>query len=323
MSPQFSVVIPVHNKARHVAAAVSSALGQSFAPHEVIAIDDASTDGSAEVLAELDHPALKLLRRDVPGPGGYAARNLGIEQATGDWIAFLDADDFWEGDHLADLADAIARHPQAGCAASRYVHVHSDRRTPSKICGRLAAAADRPADFEEFLRTWLELGECPIWTSASAFRRDVLIDAGLFPAGHASRGGDKDLWLRAAARAPFVYVPRPSAEFWRDSDNKVSKATTTTSLPIVVRSARALMTDATPSERRLLRALVNQQIGLYARFAFKGGELSPEMRSSIYLPGGWRTWLMVLGIGAIPTGLRRRLYDRIKQPPSVRLAAGP
>lgn len=323
MSPRFSVIIPVHNKARHVAAAVESALAQSYPAHEVIVIDDASTDGSSDILARFEHPAIVRLHRDVPGPGGYAARNLGIERASGDWIAFLDADDLWDLDHLAGLAETIACHPGAGCAATRYTHVFADRRKTSKSSPRLAAAAGRPADFREFLRIWLELGECPIWTGAGAFRRQVLLDAGLFPAGLATRGGDKDLWLRAAAQALFVHVPRPSAEFHRDSDNKVSKTTRTTDVPILVRSAQSLMTDAPRDVQRLLRRLVNRQIGLYARFAFKAGGISPDLRSAIYLPEGWATWLMVRGIEVVPSVLRRRIYGALKHRKAGAVAASP
>lgn len=323
MSPRFSVVIPVYNKARHVAAAVESALAQSWPAHEVILIDDASTDGSSAILARLSDPALVKLHRDTPGPGGYAARNLGIEHATGDWIAFLDADDLWEPDHLAGLANAITRHPEAGCAATRYTHVFASARKASKSSPRLATAAERPADLEEFLRIWLELGECPIWTGAAAFRRQVLLDAGLFPAGLATRGGDKDLWLRAAAQAPFVHVPRLSSEFHRDSDNKVSKITQTTEVPILVPSAQALMTGATPEVRRLLRRLVNLQIRLYARFGFKAGGISPDLHSAIYLPEGWKTWLVVRGIEFVPDRLRRRIYSAVKQRSAEALAASP
>lgn len=323
MSPRFSVVIPVHNKVRHVAATVESALAQSHEAHEVIVVDDASTDGSSDLLARLDHPRVVKLYRDTPGPGGYAARNLGIERATGDWIAFLDADDLWEPDHLAGLAGAIARHPEAGCAATRFVHVFADRRQTSKSAPLLAAAAERPVDLGGFLRIWLQLGECPVWTGAGAFRRQVLLDAGLFPAGLATRGGDKDLWLRAAARAPFIHVARPTAEFHRDSDNKVSKTTRTTGVPILVRSAQVLMTGATPVVQRLLRRLVNQQIGLYARFAFKSGGLSPDLRSAIYLPEGVATWLMVRGIEIVPNGLRRRIYGAVKQREPGAIAASP
>ncbi|MDQ8755443.1 glycosyltransferase family A protein [Sphingosinicella sp. LHD-64] len=323
MSPRFSVIIPVHNKVRHVAATVESALAQSYAAHEVIVIDDASTDGSSAILARLDNPRIVRLRREVPGPGGYAARNLGIEQASGDWIAFLDADDLWEPDHLASLAEAIARHPEAGCAATRFTHVFADRQQTSKSSPLLAAAAETPADLEAFLRIWLELGECPVWTGAGAFRRQVLLDAGLFPAGLATRGGDKDLWLRAAAQARFVHVPRPTVEFHRDADNKVSKTTRTTGLPILVRSAQALMAGASPAVRGLLRRLVNQQIGLYARFAFRSGGISPDLRANIYLPEGLATWLMVRGIEVVPNGLRRRIYGAIKHRDTGALAANP
>lgn len=323
MSPRFSVVIPVHNKVRHVAATVASALAQTYSPHEVIVIDDASTDGSSDILSRLDDPRIVKLRRDVPGPGGYAARNLGIEAAHGDWIAFLDADDLWEPDHLAGLAEAIVRHPAAGCAATRFTHVFANRRQVSKSSPLLAAAGEAPVNLEGFLRIWLELGECPVWTGAGAFRRQVLLDAGLFPAGLATRGGDKDLWLRAAARAPFVHVPGATAEFHRDSDNKVSKTTRTTDIPILVHSARALMAGATPAVQGLLRRLVNQQIGLYARFAFKGGGLSPQLRSAIYLPEGFATWLMVRGIEVVPDGLRRRIYGAVKHRDTGAFAASP
>lgn len=322
MAPRFSVVIPVHNKARHVRAAIESARAQTFRAHEIIVIDDASTDGSGAILAAIDDPLIVRLHRETPGPGGYAARNLGIANATGDWIAFLDADDRWHGAHLADLAAATDRHPEAGCAATRYLHVHADRQVPSKTSAGLAEAAKRPVDLAGFLRLWLELGECPIWTGAAAFRRDVLAAAGLFPAGRAQRGGDKDLWLRAVARAPFIHVPKISAEFWRDTDNKVSKTTTTTGLPVLVPTARGMIAHAAPIERRLLRRLVNQQIGLYARFAFKGGRLSPELRAGLYLPEGWRTLLTMWAVGALPGGLRRRIHDRMRPAGPARLAAG-
>jgi glycosyltransferase involved in cell wall biosynthesis len=317
LAPRFSVVIPVHNKARHLRAAIESVRAQTCAPHEIVAIDDASSDGGAEILSSINDPRLVRLRRDVPGPGGYAARNLGIAHASGNWIAFLDADDRWHPDHLAGLAAAIERHPEAGCAATRYLHVHADRQMPSRTSARLAEAAARPVDLAGFLRLWLELRECPIWTGAAAFRRDVLVAAGLFPAGRAARGGDKDLWLRAVARAPFVHVPTISAEFWRDTDNKVSKTTTTTGLPALVFTANGMIARAAPAERRLLRRLVNQQIGLYARFAFKAGRLSPELRSGIYLPEGWRTWLAVSAIAALPEAVRRRIHARAR----TRLAA--
>lgn len=313
MDLRFSVVIPLHNKSRHVAAAVSSALDQSLRPHEVIVIDDASTDNSAEIVSGMADARLRLLSRDVPGPGGYAARNLGIDKSTGNWIAFLDADDIWGKNHLADIAASIETSPSVGSVATRYEHVFEKHRIASNMPALLAEAEGRSTGFLEFLKIWVENGECPIWTSASAFRRDVLLRAGPFPAGKAVRGGDKDMWLRAARLAPFTFVSRISAEFHRDSDNKVSRMTSPDTVPILVDTAREMMTGASADERAMLRRLINQQIGLYARFSFKGRHISNQFARNLYLPEGLALLLLIEGMRLIPAALRHRIYRAVKR----------
>ncbi len=309
---RFSVVIPVHNKARHVAASIASALQQTWQPSEIIVIDDASTDESAAILSKMSDQRIRLLFRDIPGPGGYAARNLGIAESNGNWIAFLDADDIWHPSHLADMAAAIASAPESGCVATRYDHVFATHRKPSKMIAELADIAGRSAGFRESLDIWVRAGECPIWTSAAAFRRDLLNRAGPFPAGKAVRGGDKDMWLRALSHAPFTYVPKISAEFHRDTDNKVSKTTSPDSIPILVDTARAMMATARADERALLRKLINQQIGLYARFSFKGDEISSQFARNLCLPEGAGLFLMIETARLIPPALRHKIYRAVK-----------
>ena len=135
-APRFSVVMPLYNKGPHVEAAVRSVLSQTVAPLELIVVDDGSTDGGRERVAAIAHPAIRLLTRKTPGPGGYAARNLGITDAEGDWIAFLDADDIWLPDHLAVLAAAIKRAPSAGVAATRFDHVFDTHRVAQRVTAR-------------------------------------------------------------------------------------------------------------------------------------------------------------------------------------------
>jgi succinoglycan biosynthesis protein ExoO len=313
IEPTFSVVIPVHNKAQHVAASIASALRQTTTPCEVIVIDDASTDNSAEIIAEINDPLIRFISRNAPGPGGYAARNLGISNAKGDWIAFLDADDIWYETHLADIAAAVRAIPEIGCVATRYDHVFENRRVKSRMSAELAAADGRRIDFLEFLNIWVRNGECPIWTGAAAFRRDVLIRAGLFPAGRALRGGDKDLWLRAVFDAPFIFVPKTSAEFHRDSENKVSKMTRTDTLPILVETARDLMSKTGDAETAMLRRLINQQIGLYARFSFKTDTISRSFARSLYLPEGVGLFLFIEGMRLMPRALRQWIYGVVKR----------
>jgi glycosyltransferase involved in cell wall biosynthesis len=305
-SPRFSVVMPLYNKAPHVEAAVRSVLAQTIAPLELIVVDDGSTDGGREVIEKIRDPKIRLLTRVVPGPGGYAGRNYGIAEAEGEWIAFLDADDIWLPDHLAVLATAIARAPQSGVAATRFDHVFDTSRRPQRMAMHLAQKHE--VDFRQFLKAWLEVRECPMWTGAIAVRRDVLIRAGLFPEGRALRGGDKDLWLRCMRHTTLAYRPTVTAEFNRDSTNKVSKSTSTLAPPCLVQTARGMLAGADADERKLLRNLINQEIGYYARYSMKSpGRIGIGLRD-VALPGGIRTLALLAIARWVPSTLRMTGY---------------
>ena len=111
-APSVSCVIPVWNGEAYLAAALDSIVAQSRPPHEIIVVDDGSTDGSAAA-AERHAGRVRVVRQ--PHRGIAAARNCGIAQAGGDWIALLDADDLWSETKLARQIEAIAARPGAGC----------------------------------------------------------------------------------------------------------------------------------------------------------------------------------------------------------------
>lgn len=103
-----SVIIPVFNNAEFLAEAIESVLAQSYRPSEIIVVDDGSTDCSAAI-AKGFGSALRYCFQSNMGAGG--ARNLGISLAQGKWLAFLDADDFWEKDKLSVQAAAVEADP--------------------------------------------------------------------------------------------------------------------------------------------------------------------------------------------------------------------
>lgn len=109
---KISVVIPTYNRAAEIAAAVDSVLAQTLSPHEVIVVDDGSTDATAEVLAPL-LDRIRLVRK--PNGGASSARNRGVIEATGDWIAFLDSDDTWDADKLEKQAACIGKTSAKVC----------------------------------------------------------------------------------------------------------------------------------------------------------------------------------------------------------------
>lgn len=112
--PLVSVLIPAYNAERHVAGAVASALGQTYPNTEVVVVDDGSTDGTADVLAPFAERGVRVIRQ--ANAGACAARNRALEEARGDYLQYLDADDFLSPDKIGAQVDLLEASP-AGCLA--------------------------------------------------------------------------------------------------------------------------------------------------------------------------------------------------------------
>src|SRR5690606_23313614 len=186
----FSVVIPVHNKLPHLERSVGSVLNQSYVNFELILVDDASTDGSSEKLLEFTDERIQVFRRDEPGRGGYAARNLGIKNAKFSWISFLDADDEWDVDLLQRVHNVIARYPDASivsCAWAERIEGTSHSEPSKRGSGEIKAFA-----LEDFLRR-----PSLMWTGGISMKKSVLVEGGMFPScSECKAGGDFDTWIR-------------------------------------------------------------------------------------------------------------------------------
>ncbi|MEH3106943.1 MAG: glycosyltransferase family 2 protein [Sphingomonas fennica] len=261
--PAFAVVVPLHDKGRHIERALASVAAQTLAPAELIVIDDASTDDGPAIAAAF--PGVRLLTRTEPGPGGYAARNAGIRAASTPWIAFLDADDAWAPDHLATLAALIAQEPAAAMVGSGYVEQHPGNRQVRDVYARRhPQAAPATFGFDAFVAEWLSIGECPVWTSAIAAPRETLLAVDGFPEGRCRRGGDKDLWLRLAHAGPVTIGTAATATYYKDSDNMVTARRHVNSCHCVVPTIDGWLPAAPPARRTLLKRLRNHETWLYA-----------------------------------------------------------
>jgi glycosyltransferase involved in cell wall biosynthesis len=108
MSPRFSVVIPTYNRSKAILPTLESCFKQSFDNFEVIVVDDGSTDDSLQVLSDVADTRLKVISQDNAGPA--AARNLGMQQAEGKYIAFLDSDDQWYPGFLETADEMLEQH---------------------------------------------------------------------------------------------------------------------------------------------------------------------------------------------------------------------
>ena len=125
---RISVVIPAHDAEDTVAEAIRSALSQTVPPYEVLVVDDASTDGTAAVVAGLAeaHPVVRLHSLEVNG-GVSRARNAGIALATGDWVALLDADDVWNADKTERQLELARQRPALAIIGAWFHEAFGDR----------------------------------------------------------------------------------------------------------------------------------------------------------------------------------------------------
>lgn len=262
-APKVSIIVPLYNKAPHVARALDSVLAQSEQDFEIIVVDDASTDGGAEIVRRRPDGRIRLLRRDQPGPGGHAARNAGIKAAAAPLISFLDADDAWEPRHLETILRMRAAFPQAGAYATSYRIKNRSGRVERKSYHGV------PEDpWEGIVPNYfatVSKGSL-IGTSVVAVPRDVFAAVGTFPEG-VPKGGDIEMWFRIALKYPVAFSRYVGGTWFCDSDNSISDTVAVPADPVILRSIQRAMGGATvtPELRENLRSYHDALVAMHAK----------------------------------------------------------
>jgi glycosyltransferase involved in cell wall biosynthesis len=200
------VVIPLYQKRSWIARCLDSVQAQTVRPYEVIVIDDGSTDGGGEVALGYLGPGWRCIRQDNAGVA--AARNAGLALASGSHVAFLDADDTWSPDHLAELSRLARSHPDATILGTAW----AEDGTPN--VDNALASDPSIIDLDRYIaRAVANLP--PFWTSAVAIRRGAVVEPNPFPVG--SRiAEDQDAWLTHLFAGPGVRSLKVTACYWTD-----------------------------------------------------------------------------------------------------------
>lgn len=200
----FSVIIPAHNAASHIGAALDSVRDQTLTACQVIVTNDGSTDETGPVLQDymVRWPAVPLTVVTQPNRGCGAARNAAIELATGAYVAFLDADDVWHPEKLASVQQLISDHPDADV-----IYHDESEISATGVRRELRRFQIRRPVYENLL--FATMGANPLSPSAVVVRRSLLVALGGFSVAPAFSGTeDIDLWLRLAKQqVTFVHLP--------------------------------------------------------------------------------------------------------------------
>jgi glycosyltransferase involved in cell wall biosynthesis len=206
-APAVSVIIPAYNSAAFIAEAVESVRAQTFGDHEVIVVDDGSSDGTEEVVRRLG-AGVRYHRQPNQGPA--AARNAGIGLSRGDLVCFLDADDLWMPEKLARQTAFMAAHPEIGLLFTDAIESHGEIVQKPSIVSTMKFGADATSQvpIEDAFRKLLIENFVP--TSSVMLRRSCVATTGLFDVG-LQNVEDREMWLRMAASYPLPACRR----FWR------------------------------------------------------------------------------------------------------------
>lgn len=199
-----SVIIPTWNRKKTLIKAVKSVLGQSMQPFEILICDDGSTDNTFEIIKSLNNPGVKWIAGRHSGLPAVA-RNHGIKEAKGEWIAFLDSNDEWFPEKL-EKQMVLAR--QTGCLA---------------ICSNTYSVNTRGQqkkylDYKKGMITFSDLIEINYVICSSAIIHSSLLSKcfGFSEISALKTGQDYAFWLKISTQGAFAYLPEPLVLYFDD-----------------------------------------------------------------------------------------------------------
>lgn len=209
---KYSVIVPLYNKEQYIERTLQSILLQSYTDYELIVVDDGSTDQSYNIASRIignNKPNRQIILQQNSGVA--SARNKGVAASKGDYICFLDSDDWWEPSFLEEIDKLIAEYPDAGLYGTSFYIVKNSQQ-------RLA-----PIGFNEgfvkgyinYCQTYAKTLCMPISSSSVAIPKGVFESTGGFRT-HLSLGEDFDLWIRIATHFPVAMINKPLSNYFQD-----------------------------------------------------------------------------------------------------------
>lgn len=257
--PFFSVIIPVYNKEKHLSRSMNSVLNQTFRDYEVILVCDPSTDQSTEIAQSYVGENVTVLTRDAPGPGGYAARNLGLKKAQGKWVAFLDADDEWTPKHLERVHKCTLDYPDINIIGAGWRIVGQNSVKLDKYSQNFQSQDCHIVTLKHYLQQGVH-GKRPIHTSVASVKRSALPKDPLFIIHpEVKRGGDLFAWLKLLCiHREMAWSNHIGANYYTNATNMVTKTAPSTGFLMSKHSIDSLNCSLSKEENKLFFRYLNR-----------------------------------------------------------------
>jgi len=209
---KFSVVIPLYNKEQEIEDSIRSILSQSYSTNEIIVVDDGSTDHGPQVIVENFADTVKLVSQKNQGVS--SARNRGIDEAKNEYIAFLDADDFWEKDFLLEIKKLIEQFPMASFYSTASKSIDEAGKV---IKNQIEFAESFVGVIQDFPNTFTK--NYGMINSSSFCVKKTINDR--FP-DEETKGEDLCYWLELSLHGKLAFSAKPLSIYRLDASNRSS-----------------------------------------------------------------------------------------------------
>jgi len=289
MAPFFTVVIPTYNCADFLKRAITSVFSQTYQNFEVIVIDNSSKDNTEDVLNSFDDKRLIAIKVNNNGIIAHS-RNKGIENAKGDWIAFLDSDDVWKPEKLEKVKESVDQNPEVIliCHDEQYVE-------NSEIKNRLRYG---PA-VQNLYQRLLFKGNC-VSTSATCLRKDIAIETGGFSEKKEFKTAeDYEYWIRLAQVGQFYFIKEILGEFHVHGENSSSNIHIHTNAGMAVKEYHfSLWLSKFPNMNKKVKYGRGKMWADTGAVYIKSNEFDDAKKCALkaikFNPWYWKVWIVLL-----------------------------
>ena len=212
---KFSVIIPLYNKAPYVAKAIGSVLAQTFTDYELVIMDDGSKDDSFVIARQAieGHAHCHLYRQQNAGVS--MARNTAVALSQGEFLCFLDADDWWEPTFLEEMDRFIKEFPEAGIYGTNYTIVNEAKRKTR--VANVGVEEGFEKGYINYCQVYAKTLVMPLTSITVAIPRMIFDEIGGFPKG-IKLGEDFLLWIRIVLKYKAAFLNKPLAYYNQDVD---------------------------------------------------------------------------------------------------------